>query len=56
MRSLERWHRVDWIWKLCNMACESDAVPEGKKFGGIVPLYESKVERSECKNYRGIKL
>ena len=47
---------VDWIWRLCNMAFERDAVPEDWKCAVIVPLYKGKGKRSECKNYRGISL
>ena len=62
MRLLERWLKVggdmvvDWIWRLCNMAFERDAVPEDWKSAVIVPLHKGKGERSECKNYRGISL
>ena len=47
---------VDWIWRLHNMAFESDVVPEDWKSDVIVPLYKGKGERNECKNYRGISL
>ena len=47
---------VDWIWKLCNMAFESDVVFEDWRSGVIVPLYKGKGERTECTNYRGISL
>ena len=40
---------VDWIWKLCNMAFESDVVPENLRSAVIVPLHK-------WKNYRGISL
>ena len=46
---------VDWIWRLCNIAFESGAVPE-ERSAVIVPLYKAKRERTECKNYRGISL
>ena len=47
---------VDWIWRLCNMAFENGVVPEDWRSAVIVPLYKSKGERTECKNYRGIIL
>ena len=47
---------VDWIWRLCHMAFESDIVPEDWRSPGIVPLYKGKGESNECKNYRGISL
>ena len=33
---------VDWIWKLCNMAFESGAVPADLRSAVIVPLYKGK--------------
>ena len=33
---------VDWIWRLCNMAFESGAVPEEWRSAVIVPLYKGK--------------
>ena len=39
---------VDWIWRLYNMTYKSGVMPE--------PLYKGKGERTECKNYRGIRL
>ena len=47
---------VEWIWKLCNMAFQSDVVPEDMRFAVIVPLYKSKGEMIKCKNYRDISL
>ena len=47
---------VGWIWRLCNMALESDVVPEEWRSALILPLYKGKVERTECSNYRGISL
>ena len=44
----------DCIWRLCNMAFESGFVPEDCRSAVIVPLYKGKVERIECKTYRGI--
>ena len=38
------------------MAFESSVVPENLKSAVIVPLYNCKGERSECKKYRGISL
>ena len=46
---------VDWIWRLCNMAFKSGVVPEDWRYTVIVPLYKGKGERTECKNYRGIR-
>ena len=46
---------VDWIWRLCNMAFESGVFSEDWR-SVIVPLYKSKGERTEYKNYRGISL
>ena len=46
---------VDWIWRPCNMAFEN-GVPEDWRSAVIVPLYNGKGERTECKNYRGISL
>ena len=45
---------VDWIWRLCNMAFESGAVPENFRSAVIVPLCKGKGERTQCKNYRGV--
>ena len=42
---------VDWIWRLCNMSFESDAVPEDWRSVMVVPLYKGKGEKTECKNY-----
>ena len=47
---------VDWIWRLFNMAFESGVVPEDWRSAVIVPLYKSKGNMTECKNYRGISL
>ena len=48
---------VDWIWSLCNMVFERDAVTEDWRSAMIVPLYKGKgEERTECKNYGGISL
>ena len=47
---------VDWIWRLCNMAFESDFVLEVSRSTEIVLLYKGKGERNECTNYRGISL
>ena len=47
---------VDWIWRLCNMAFESGVVPEYWRSAVIVPLYNGKGERTECKTYTGICL
>ena len=46
---------VDWMWRLCNMAFES-VVPEDWRSAVNIPLYKSKGERTECKNYRGVSL
>ena len=46
--------RVDWIWRLCNIAFESDVVPKDWRPAVIVTLYKGKGERIECKNYRHI--
>ena len=40
---------VDWIWRLCNIAFDSDVVPEDKKSAVIVPLYSGKGMRTECR-------
>ena len=45
---------VDWIWKLCNMVSENGFVPQDWRSAMTVPLYKSKGERTECKNYRVI--
>ena len=47
---------VDWIWRLCNIAFESVIVPKDWRSAVIVPLYKCKIERTKCKNYRGISL
>ena len=47
---------VDCIWRLCNMACESDVVPGDLRSAVIVPLDKGKGERTECKNYKDISL
>ena len=33
---------VNWIWRLCNMALESCAVPEDLRSAVIFPLYKGK--------------
>ena len=38
------------------MAFESSAVPEDWRSAVIVPLYNVKGERTECKNFRGISM
>ena len=48
--------RVDWIWKLCNMAFKSVFVLEDWRSAVVVPLYKGKGERIECSNYKGISL
>ena len=45
---------LEWIWRLCNMAFESGAVPEDWRFAVIVPLFKGKGEMTEWSNYRGI--
>ena len=35
---------VDWIWKLCNIAFESDVVPEDLGSAVVVSLYKGKGE------------
>ena len=48
---------VDWIWKLCNMAFESDVVPEDLRYDVIVPLkWNNHIigEMIKCQNYRGM--
>ena len=47
---------VDWIWRLYNMAFESGVVPGDWRSALIVPLYNDKGERTECKKYRRISL
>ena len=47
---------VDWIWRLCNMTFEIEIVPEDWRCAVIVLLYDSKRERSDCKNYKDISL
>ena len=47
---------VDWIWRLCNIAFESNVAPEDWRPAVIVPLYKGKGERTECRNYKGISL
>ena len=47
---------VNWIWRMCNMAFESGAVPEDQRSALIVPLYKCKGEGTHCSNYRGISL
>ena len=37
----------DWIWRLCNMAFESDFVSEDWRSGVIVPQYKGKGERTK---------
>ena len=41
---------ADWIWKLCNMALESDVVPEDLRSAAIIPLSKGKGEMIKCKN------
>ena len=48
---------VDWIWRLCNKAFESGFVSEDWRSAVIFLMYEGKgIERTECKDYRGIAL
>ena len=44
---------VNWIWRLYNIAFESD-VPGDRRSAIIVPLYKGKGEKTEYNNYRGI--
>ena len=46
---------MDWIWRLCSMF-EIGVGPKYSRSAVIVPLYKGKGERTECKNYRGIRL
>ena len=46
---------VVWICRLCNIAFDSDVVPEDWS-SVIVPIYMGKGGRNECKKYRGISL
>ena len=41
---------------MCNMPFVSDVNPEDWKSAVIVPLHKGKGERTECKNYRGVRL
>ena len=41
---------VDWIWKLCNLAFESDVVPEDLRSVVIVILQNGKREMTKCTN------
>ena len=36
---------VDWIWRVCNVAFESDGVSKHWRSAVIVPLYKGKGER-----------
>ena len=47
---------VDWIWRLHNMAFESCVVSEDWMSAVIIPLYKGKKVRTECSNYRSIRL
>ena len=47
---------VDWMWRVGNMTFDNGVVPEYLKSTVIVPLYNGKGERPECRNYRGISL
>ena len=47
---------VDSIWRLYNMAFESDVVPEDWRSAVILLLYNGKGERTECNSYRCISL
>ena len=47
---------VDWIWRLCNMAFESDVLLEDWRSAVVIPLCIGKGEMTECQNYRGISL
>ena len=38
------------------MAFESGVMPEDWRAAVIVPLHQGKGERTECSNYRGIRL
>ena len=52
-RNDKRWR---WTWRIRNIAFESGVVPENWRAAVLVPLYQGKGERTECKNYRGISL
>ena len=48
--------RINWVYRLCNMALESCGVKEDWKNATIISLYIDKRYRIECENYRGISL
>ena len=47
---------IDWIWKLCNMVLQSNAVPVDQRTIVIVLLDIGRGSRTECRSYRGISL
>ena len=47
---------VDIMLRLCELAWETESVPQDWMKAVIVPLYKGKGSKEECKNYRGISL
>ena len=47
---------VRWNLRLCNMAFESSVLLEDWRSAVTIPLYNGKGERTECDNYRDIRL
>ena len=48
--------KVEWIWRVSNMAFESCVVSENWRSVVVVSLYKSKGERTDFKNYGGLSL
>ncbi|XP_059290999.1 uncharacterized protein LOC132044521 [Lycium ferocissimum] len=58
---VESWKNVDrggleWLTRLLNVIVKTSKMPEEWRWSTMVPLYKSKGDIQNCKNYKGIKL
>ena len=44
---------IDWLLRIVNRCTDSGVVTEDWKAECIIPIHKGKVDRTECKNYRG---
>lgn len=47
---------VDGLFRIFNVCVDHGKVPKNWGNAFIVPLYEGKLDKGECLNYRGIRL